>query len=156
MPEIIISDTSCLILLQKTGQLQLLPKLYSQIYITSFIAKEFEGDLLKEILIREAKDINLIRTLSQIVDEGEASAIALSLEIEKSILVLDDRKARKLATSLEIKITGTLGILVKAKQSGVLPSVKPILDELKKTDFRISQKIIDRILKEAGENQDLL
>ena len=154
MPEIIISDTSCLILLQKIGQLQLLPKLYSQVFVTSLIAKEFGSDLPDEILIREAIDVNLIRTLSQIVDEGEASAIALAFEIEKSILVLDDRKARKLASSLGLKLTGMLGILIKGKKSGILPSVTQILEELKKTDFRISQKIIDRILKEAGENQD--
>jgi predicted nucleic acid-binding protein len=152
MPEIIISDTSCLILLQKIGQLQLLPKLYSQIFVTSLIVKEFGGDLPAEIVVRDAQDLNLIRTLSLTVDQGEASAIALAFEIDDSILVLDDRKARKFASSLGLKLTGTLGILLKAKHLGVLPSLKQILDELRKTDFRISQEIIDRMLKEAGEN----
>lgn len=153
MPEIIISDTSCLIILKKIGQLQLFPKLYSQIFVTSLIAKEFGSDLPSEIVVRDAQDINLIKTLSLTVDEGEASAIALAFEIDGSILVLDDRKARKFASSLGLKFTGTLGILLKAKQLGVLPSVKQILDELRKTDFRISQHIIDRMLMEAGENQ---
>jgi len=152
MPEIIISDTSCLIILQKTGQLELLPKLYSQIFVTSLIVREFGGDLPAEIVVRDAKDLNLIRTLSLTVDEGEASAIALALEMEGSILILDDRKARKFASSLGLKLTGTLGILLKAKHLGVVPSLKQILDELRKTDFRISQEIIDSMLKEAGEN----
>ncbi len=152
MPEIIISDTSCIILLQKIGQLELLPKLYSQIFVTSLILKEFGGDLPAEIVVRDAQDLNLIRTLSLTVDQGEASAIALAFEIDDSILVLDDRKARKFASSLGLKLTGTLGILLKAKHLGVLPSMKQILDELIKTDFRISQEIIDRMLKEAGEN----
>jgi len=151
MPEIIISDTSCLIILHKIGQLPLLPKLYSQIFVTSLIAKEFGGDLPTEIVVRDAKDLNLIRTLSLTVDEGEASAIALALEMKESILVLDDRKARKFARSLGLKLTGTLGILLIAKQRGVIPSVKQILDELRMTDFRISQEIIDSMLKEAGE-----
>ncbi len=152
MPEIIISDTSCLILLKKIGQLQLLPKLYSQIFVTPLIVKEFGSDLPAEILVRDAQDLNLIRTLSLTVDEGEATAIALAFEIEDSILVLDDRKARRFASSLGLKLTGTLGIILKAKQLGVIPSVKQILDELRNTDFRISQNIIDRMLKEAGEN----
>jgi predicted nucleic acid-binding protein len=152
MPEIIISDTSCLILLKKIGQLQLLPTLYAQIFVTSLIVKEFGSDLPAEIVVRDAQDLNLIKTLSLTVDEGEASAIALAFEIEDSILVLDDRKARKFASSLGLRLTGTLGILLKAKQLGVLPSVKQSLDELRKTDFRISQHIIDRMVKEAGEN----
>ncbi len=151
MPEIVISDTSCLILLQKIGQLNLLPKLYSQILITPLIEKEFGSDLPKEIRVREPLDLNLFRTLSQFVDAGEASAIALAFESENSVLVLDDRKARKFASSLGLKLTGTLGILVKAKQLGFLSSMKQTLEDLKKTDFRISQSIIDRILKEAGE-----
>jgi len=151
MPEIIISDTSCLILLQKIGQLDLLPKLYSQIFVTPIIEKEFGSDLPKEIRVREPLDINLLRTLSQFVDTGEASAIALAFEFENSVLVLDDRKARKFASSLGLKLTGTLGILLKAKQMGFLSSMKQVLDDLTRTDFRISQSIIDRILKEAGE-----
>lgn len=152
MPEIIISDTSCLILLKKVGQLQLLSKLYSQIFVTSLIVKEFGSDLPAEIVVRDAQNLNLIKTLSLTVDEGEASAIALAFEIEGSVLVLDDRKARKFASSLGLRLTGTLGILLKAKHLGVLPSVKQILDQLRKTEFRISQHIIDRMLKEAGEN----
>jgi len=152
MPEIIISDTSCLIILQKIGHLHVLPKLYSHIYVTPSIVKEFGGDLPIEIKVREAGDVNLIKTLSQIVDEGEASAIALAFEIENSTLVLDDRKARKFASSLGLKITGTLAILVKAKRAGLLPSLKQIAEVLRKTDFRLSQEIIDKIIKEAGEN----
>lgn len=75
MPEIIISDTSCLILLQKIGQLNLLPKLYSQILVTPLIEREFGNDLPKEIRVKEPRDVNLFRTLSQFVDVGEATAI---------------------------------------------------------------------------------
>jgi predicted nucleic acid-binding protein len=151
MPEIVISDTSCLILLQKIGQLQLLSKLYPQVFVTSMIAKEFGSELPKEILVRDPNDAILFKTLSQFVDEGEASAFALAFEIENSVLILDDRKARKFANTLGLKFTGTLGMLVKAKQLGKVSSLRLTLEKLQQTDFRISQELIDKILIEAGE-----
>jgi predicted nucleic acid-binding protein len=151
MPEIVISDTSCLILLQKIGQLQLLSKIYPQVFVTSMIAKEFGSELPKEILVRDPNDAILFKTLSQFVDAGEASAFTLAFEIENSVLILDDRKARKFAGTLGLKFTGTLGVLVKAKQLGKVPSLRLILEKLQETDFRISQEIINKILMEAGE-----
>lgn len=151
MPEIVISDTSCLILLQKIGQLQLLSKLYPQVFVTSVIAKEFGSELPKEILVRDPNDAILFKTLSQFVDVGEASAFTLAFEIENSVLILDDRKARRFANTLGLNFTGTLGVLVKAKQLGKVSSLRLILEKLQETDFRISQEIISKILMEAGE-----
>jgi len=64
---------------------------------------------------------------------------------------LDDYKARRLALSLELKFTGTFGLLVEAKLSGHLPSVRPILDKIKQTDFRLSLELERKILDRAGE-----
>ncbi len=66
-----------------------------------------------------------------------ASAIALAKEQNSPLLVLDDLKARKLASRLNLKFTGTLGIIHKAKQIGVLEKVKPIIEKLQTTNFRI-------------------
>jgi predicted nucleic acid-binding protein len=151
MPEIIISDTSCLIILDKVGLSDLLSKLYTQVYVTPIVAKEFGNKLPEGIIIKEPIDLNLFKALSQVIDQGEASSFALAFEVENSILVLDDRKARAVATTLNLKFTGTLGILLKAKKGGILPSLQSVMDALAKTDFRISQNVIDRILKEAGE-----
>ena len=85
------------------------------------------------------------------VDKGEASAIALALEIPGSTVILDDYKARKIAEQLNLNITGTLGVIVKAKLLGLIPSIKPFLSKIKKTNFRLSKEIEILALKEAGE-----
>jgi predicted nucleic acid-binding protein len=62
-------------------------------------------------------------------------------------LLLDDLKARKLAIRLNLKITGALGIIHKAKQEGLIEKVKPLIDKLLDTNFRVSEKIIEEILR---------
>jgi predicted nucleic acid-binding protein len=66
-------------------------------------------------------------------------------------LLLDDLKARKLATRLNFKITGTLGIIHKAKQMSIIDKVKPMIDKLLLTDFRVADNIIEEILKLNNE-----
>ena len=88
------------------------------------------------------------------VDQGEASAIALAKEVDNVLLLLDDLKARKLATHLNFRITGALGIVHKAKQMSVIDRVKPLVDELLQTDFRISQEIVKEMLALNGEHAD--
>ena len=85
------------------------------------------------------------------VDRGEASAIALASEFEDVTLLLDDLKARKLAVKLKLKTTGALGVIHKAKQMSIIPKVKPLIDKLLLTNFRISNNIIDEILKLNNE-----
>lgn len=85
------------------------------------------------------------------VDRGEASAIALAAEFEDVTLVLDDLKARKLALKLKLKTTGVLGVIHKAKQMSIIPNVKPLIDKLLMTNFRISNNIVDEILKLNNE-----
>lgn len=77
---------------------------------------------------------------------GEASAIALAKEYEDVLLLLDDLKARKLAKRLNLKMTGALGVIHRAKQNGLIEKVKPLIDKLLTTDFRISERIIEEIL----------
>ena len=65
--------------------------------------------------------------LEQIVDKGEAGIMVLALETAESVVAIDDLKARKLAKSLDLQITGTLGIIVKAKKAGLIKSTKNAL-----------------------------
>lgn len=85
------------------------------------------------------------------VDSGEASVIALAYEIDYDYLILDDLQARKFAEQQGLKIKGTLGVLLIAKLKGVIPLLSPYLERLQKTNFRISQKLIQQILHDAGE-----
>lgn len=151
MHKTIISDTSCLIILSNIGELELLHKLYGNITTTLDIATEY-GEVLPEwIEIVNPADISKQRLLELQIDKGESSAIALALEIHDSTIILDDYKARKIASQLGLTYTGTIGIIVKAKLQGLIPSIKPILAEIKKTDFRLSIEVELQALKQAGE-----
>ncbi len=151
MPSIIISDTSCLIILSKIGALDILNKLYNSIVTTTEIALEFGEALPDWIVILNVKDIFKQQLLELQIDKGESSAIALALETSNSKVILDDNKARKIAHQLGINYTGTIGIIIKAKLNGIIPSIRPYLEKIKETNFRISPELELIALKEAKE-----
>jgi predicted nucleic acid-binding protein len=135
MQKVIISDTSCLILLDKIGEFNLLNKLFDQIVVTPEIAKEYNKKLPEWVKIDEPSNKTYQKILEASLDIGEASAIAFAIEQIDCLLIIDDYKGRKFAEQLGIKITGTLGIIIEAKLRGQIKSVKPILDRIKNTDF---------------------
>ncbi len=151
MHSVVIADTSCFILLIKINELDLLRKTYASVYTTPEVAAEFKYDLPDWIIIQPVKDIERFHALEKELDSGEASAITLSYEVDDAVLVLDDWGARKVALRLKIFFTGTFGVMVKAKQNGVIPSVKPFLEKLRQTNFRFSEDVFLQTLKEAGE-----
>jgi len=151
MPEIVIADTTCFIILSNIKELDHLQKVYGNIITTPEIAREF-GELLPNwVSIKSPEDHQKQQILELQVDKGEASAIALALESPETIIILDDLQARRLAEQLGISITGTLGVIVKAKLNGIIPSIKPILTKIKQTDFRISAALEILALKNAEE-----
>ena len=151
MHSAVIADTSCFILLIKIGEIGLLRRIYASVYTTPEVAREFKYKLPDWIIVEPVKNQAQFHLLENELDPGEASAIALSYEIQDAILILDDLAARKVATRLKISFTGTFGIIAKAKQQGIISSVKPILDKVKQTNFRFSEDIYLRTIKEAGE-----
>lgn len=151
MPRVIISDTSCLIILTKIGELELLRTLYKTVTITEEIVEEYGENLPDWIRVQQVKDHYSQQLLEMHIGKGEASAIALALESDDPVLILDDWKARKVAERLGIRVTGTLGVIIKAKKSGIIPSIKPSLKKIRETDFRISEELEKAVLKEAGE-----
>lgn len=151
MPKIIISDTSCLIILNKIGELDLLRQLYKKVTITQDILFEYGESLPDWVEVQEAKDHFRQQLLEMQIDKGEASAIALALEKSENIIILDDWKARKLAERLGLSVTGTLGVIIKAKNIGLIPSIKPYLEKIRETNFRISEELEQFALKEANE-----
>lgn len=151
MPRTIISDTSCFILLTKIGELDLLHKVYGQIITTKEIADEYGDQLPYWIEIKDVKDRNCQLLLEMQIDRGESSAIALALETPDSTLILDDYKARRIVEQLGLSYTGTIGVIIKAKLKGLIPAIKPLLNKIRQTDFRISLDIELQALKEANE-----
>lgn len=151
MPETIISDTSCFIVLTNIGELNLLKKVYGKVVTTVEVASEFGQTLPDWIEIKSAADKYRQQILEMQIDKGEASAIALALEIPGSTIIIDDNKARKIAERLGLEITGTVGVIIKAKLRGIIPSVKQYLDKIRNTDFHLTEEIENHALKEAGE-----
>ena len=151
MPKIIISDTSTLILFHKIGEFNILQKVYGELITTPEIAKEFGEELPNWIKIQSASDKKYQNFLNTQVDYGEASALALASEFDDVLLLLDDLKARKLATRLNFKITGALGVIHRAKQLSIIDKVKPLIDKLMLTDFRVADNIIEEILRMNSE-----
>ena len=125
--------------------------LYQEVYITQKIAEEFQLALPEWILIHEPGNVHVRSVLSFILDAGEASAIALAYDFKNVILIIDDLKARKEAIRLGFKVTGTLGVLLRLKNEGLIISIKQKIFQLRDVGFRISPEIIDEILKNANE-----
>jgi predicted nucleic acid-binding protein len=150
MPDM-ICNSSCLIALDNIGKLTILRDMYGAIFITEEVAAEFGKRLENWITIRHVQDRNVLRSLHNIVDLGEASTIALAFEFKDCVLILDDLRARKVANNLGLRYTGLLGILPKAKQRGLISSVSETLKQLRLVKFRISQDMENNVLTLAGE-----
>ena len=121
------------------------------ITVTGEIANEFKKELPDWFNIEDPINKNYQKILEASLDKGEASAIAFAIEQTDCLLIIDDYKGRKYAERLGIKITGTLGVIIDAKLSGHIESVKPMLDKIKKTDFRLTAELEQRTLEKSNE-----
>ncbi|WP_282780787.1 DUF3368 domain-containing protein [Phaeodactylibacter xiamenensis] len=131
MPKkIIISDTSSLIALTNIGELELLKKVYEEVVITPEIGEEYGLETPNWISIEKIEDVQKFKLLNLELDKGESSGITLALENEASLLIIDEKKGRGIAKKLGIKITGILGVMIRAKEIGVINRVKPLIEKL--------------------------
>lgn len=147
MPEKAIIDTSVLIALERINILDVLCRIYSHIILPEPVVSEFgtpsidcySSEKVKSPMVRLlVLDLNLGR--------GEAESIALASEIGLR-LVLDDLKARKVAENLGLKVTGTIGILLKAESLALIDSAYDKAKELRDKGFYISDKLLDDLSK---------
>jgi predicted nucleic acid-binding protein len=153
MPSAVISDASCLIILHKIGSIELLRQTYTEITTTPEIDAEVGFHLPDWVNIRRAKDPESSRLMPGSIDAGEASAIALALEIPGATIIIDDRAARNYAKRLGLNVTGTLGVIVKAKLDGVVPSIEPYVSAIRQTDFRFSADVEADAYQQANESK---
>lgn len=151
MPEVVIADTSCLIVLTKIGELEVLRRLYGTVLTTAVVAAEFGKPLPEWVRLENAQDTQRQRELAIRIDAGESSAIALALEKSDSTVILDDYKARQVASRLGVRLTGTLGVLVRATKAGIIPMLRPVLNRIRETDFRFSSELEAQALQAVGK-----
>ena len=144
-----VVDSACLIGLERIGHLDLLPALLEPVMAPPAVGLEF-GPLPPWMIVRAPVDVGMVAALRLVVDAGESEAIALAYETGTRIL-LDDRKAREAARRLGVPVTGTVGLLLKAKQSAVIPAIRPLLDALDTNQFRIGEALRSEALRLAGE-----
>ncbi len=153
MPKAVISDASCFILLKKIDQLDLLRKIYGSVVTTPTVMSEVRFEMPDWVAVRKPANTDLEERLRMVVDRGEASAMVLALETDDSTLILDDLRARREARSLGIEVTGTLGVILKGKRDGCISAVDPLIQAIRKTNFRLSKEVEEEVLRLAGESE---
>ncbi len=150
-----VANSSPFIALERIGQQHLLPALLGQVRIPPAVGQEvFGARLLPDwaILVRLQQPI-ASRITSARLGAGEREAIALALELNADEILLDDLAARRLAYALKIPILGTLGLLLRAKNRGLIPQIRPLVKALQDHEFRASARFIEGILAAAGESE---
>jgi predicted nucleic acid-binding protein len=135
--KVITSDTSCLIGLTNIGQINILRELYGSVIVTPEVMKEYGSPLPEWVVIQEVSDSNKIAVFDKIIGLGESSAIALALETQNSMLIVDDRRARQFALDLGLEIIGTLGLLIRAYENGIIKDIDSIVIKLREIGFRL-------------------
>jgi predicted nucleic acid-binding protein len=160
---IVVSDTSPILNLARIGRLDLLPALYQQVIIPEAVHAELTVskrdlppaiDLVSEpwLAIAVPEDKALVQKLREDLDPGEAEAIVLAIEHRADLLLVDERRARRIATHAGLTVTGLLGTVARAKRTGLIPLAKPVLHELIHTArFWIGPELYQEFLKELGE-----
>lgn len=156
-----VVNTSPLIVLAKLRRLDLLPALYGGILIPQAVADEVLAKpglvtpelqrLLDRPRVRAAQNRALVRTLTLNLGTGEAEAIAVVVETGDVLLVMDDADGRRVARGLGLPVTGVLGVLVEAKDRGLLSAVKPLLDALSDQGFWLSESLRRMVLDAVRE-----
>lgn len=159
---IVVADTTPLIGLAKAGRFYLLKEIFGQIYIPEGVYEEVvvegrgragarEVNEATWIETVEVKDKLAVELLEDELDKGESESIVLAKELKADWVLMDERAARRRLEALGIDKIGTLGILLKAKEMGLLESVRPEMDKLRTKGFRISKRVYEDVLKLAGE-----
>jgi predicted nucleic acid-binding protein len=146
-----VTNSSCLIALEGAGELGLLEKLYGRVEVPSAVALEFGSSLPAWVDVLSVQDQALVQTLQLGLGPGESEAIALAKERSADRLVLDDRKARRIAQQLGLPVTGTLAILIRAKERGFIASVRDVINALLSLNFRLSDTLVEEALRQANE-----
>ena len=160
----VVADAGPLIHLSLVGRIDLLPLLYGRILIPDLVHQEVvqKGEGLAgsaEISVADWIDVSphdpgahLFRLLRADLDPGEAAALWLAVERRSEWVLSDDRPARLAAERLGLRVRGSLGILAEAKRRGLLPTVVPLLHELKAKGVWLSEDLIQKVLRDLGES----
>jgi len=157
-----VSDSGPLIAFAISGQIFLLKELFGKILIPPAVLEELRldtglpgGSILAKIIYQEkwieVSSFTPVKgVIPYILDPGESSAIALALN-ENSLLIIDEKKGRRIAVTAGLKITGTAGILIAAKRRNIIQKVSPIIKSMENSGYFFSGELKTKVLSLAGE-----
>lgn len=158
---IVVSDASPIIALFWLDRLQLFPALFGQVYATPVVYQEiltqpFTIDPrplshLPWLTIQPIQNQLAATLLQDQLDPGESEAIVLAHELSVALLLMDERRGRRQAIQGGLTVMGTLGILLRARQLGLVTEIRPLLDQLLLLPFHMSTELYQEILRRAGE-----
>ena len=158
---IVVSNTSPITNLAAIGKLDLLRQLYHRIAIPDAVYRELTADggiypgavieSLDWIEVVIVENRSLVIALQAELDEGEAEAIALAQSKSSDLVLMDEHLGRAIAVRFGLRVVGILGVLVEAKNRGLVEEVKPLIDALMMVGFRIGRDLYARVLQAAGE-----
>ena len=157
---LIVSDTSCITNLIQINQFNLLSAIYTTVIISPVVKKElqqfhlFSDEEVEKLnlVIQTPTNIAAVNQLMLQLDAGESESIILAEELNADFLLVDERKATKIANERGLTTIGILGVILLAKQKNHITSVKLLLDDLRsKTTFHFSNSLYTKIIQLAGE-----
>ena len=160
---IVISDATPIISLTKIDMLDILGRFYNEVLLPKAVFDEVcsnpafsdEAETIRNCVFIRVETVNNTQSVRILraagLDLGESEAIVLADSLPDSLLLMDERKGRQIASSMGIRITGTLGILIQAKKLGIIDQVKPLLDALPNVNIRIGESLYRSILEQADE-----
>ncbi len=164
MPEpaqLVVVNATPIISLALINHLPLLHTLYGEVHVPPAVQSEVLAGGPQASGVAELQSATWIRNtpladprradLLSDLDRGEAEVIALAQELRANLVIIDERLARLVAKRLDIPLTGTVGVLLRAKASGLLPAVAPLLHTLQQNGIRLGPEIVAEALKLAGE-----
>jgi predicted nucleic acid-binding protein len=161
---IVVSNTSPVTNLSAVGQLDLLPRLFGEMHLPRAVEEELsaggtqwpgavEVERAAWVKRHRVQDEWVVDALRLDLDRGEAETIALALQLQADLVLLDEQMGRLAARHFGLKVMGVVGILLRAKELGLVPEVRTLLDGLRqKAGFYLSQPVYDHALDVAGES----
>ena len=165
MRRVIVNSTP-IIVLCNIGLLDILKALYAEIYIPEAVYREVteKDDSACQVLKTALNWIHVEKIANQAdkkmykakLHDGEVEVMILAQEgTADDLVVIDDNAAKKTAKYLGLKVTGTIGVLLKAKREGIIPEIASVLEKMKKNGFYISESLEQLVLEQAGEQHDI-
>jgi uncharacterized protein len=156
---ILVADASPLIALSLCDQIELLEKIFNEVFIPEAVFNEInipekpEAEKLIRFIQNKVKKVNLNKYIISVpnIGKGELEAMALYKDLNADYLLTDDKKARQVAKYNKIKVIGSIGVLIIAKQKQLISEIKPSLDIIYNSSIYLSKELYIHALKAAME-----